>query len=296
MVGTYALAEVLSRLEQGFVSPNLQQVGKVKTTFPTFREFRGQIGLFLRSTGIGTIVGAVPGAGATVASFVSYGVEKQYGKNRDEMGKGAPEGIVACQSAATASVGGALVPLLTLGIPGSGCTAVILGAFLLHGIQPGPQVFTTSPEMIYAIYGSVFVALAVMAVIGYLAVKPLCKVLDAPEAVTSAFIMVLCFIGAFTIRNNITDVWMMVIFGLVGYFMERYNYPIAPLVLGAILGPLAERAFMTTMISYSNDWTVFFTRPISGVIMILSIVSLIFTLVYPVLQKRKKQARSSVSQ
>jgi putative tricarboxylic transport membrane protein len=296
MVGTYAVAEVISRLEYGFVSPNLEQAGKIKTTFPTFKEYRSRIGVFLRSTVIGTIIGAVPGAGATVASFVSYGVEKQYGKNRDEMGKGAPEGIVACQTAATASVGGALVPLLTLGIPGSGCTAVILGAFLLHGIQPGPQIFITSPDMVYAIYGSVFVGLAVMAVIGYFAVKPLCRVLDAPEALTSAFIMVLCFIGGFTIRNNITDVWMMVIFGLVGYFMERYNYPIAPLVLGAILGPIAERAFMTTMISYSNDWTIFFTRPISGVIMILSIVSILLTLASPILRKRKRQAQSSVGQ
>lgn len=289
MVGTYAVAEVLSRLEEGFVSPTLQQVGKISTSFPTFAEFRLRLGLFFRSIGIGTIIGAVPGAGATVASFVSYGVEKQYGKNRQEMGKGAPEGIMASQTAATASVGGALIPLLTLGIPGSGCTAVILGAFLLHGIQPGPQVFTASPGMVYAIYASVFVSMAVMAAIGYFAVKPLCKVLDAPEAVTSGFIMVLCFIGAFTIRNNISDVWMMVIFGLIGYFMERYNYPIAPMVLGSILGPLAERAFMTTMISYSNDWTVFFTRPISGIVMLISLAGLFFTLLYPALRKRKQR-------
>ncbi|MHB8916568.1 MAG: tripartite tricarboxylate transporter permease [Desulfocucumaceae bacterium] len=292
MVGTYAVAEVLTRLEEGFVSPTLQQIGKVKTTFPTWLEFRQRIGLFLRSIGIGTIIGAVPGAGATVASFVSYGIEKQYGKNRKEMGKGAPEGILSSQTAATASVGGALIPLLTLGIPGSGCTAVILGAFLLHGIQPGPQVFATSLDMVYTIYASVFLALAIMAVIGYLAVKPMCKVLDAPESVSSAFIMVLCFIGAFTIRNNISDVWMMVVFGLIGYIMERYNYPIAPLVLGAILGPLAERAFMTTMISFSNDWTVFFTRPISGVIMFISILSLLFTIVYPMLQKRRQDQAS----
>lgn len=287
MVGAYAVAEVLSRLEEGFVSPSLQQVGKIQTSFPSFKEVRGSLALFFRSVGIGSIVGAVPGAGATVASFVSYGVEKQYGKNRKEMGNGAPEGIVASQSAATASVGGALIPLLTLGIPGSGATAVILGAFLLHGIQPGPQVFATSPAMVYTIYASVFLSLFMMSLIGYLAVKPLCKVLDAPEALTSAFIMVLCFVGAFTIRNNISDVWMMVIFGLIGYCMERFNYPIAPLVLGSILGPLAERAFMTTMISYSNDWTVFFTRPISGTVMVISFAGLFFTLLYPVLARRR---------
>lgn len=289
MVGTYALAEILCRLEEGFVTPPLQSSGPVRTMFPSILEIKSRLGMFFRSIGIGLFIGAVPGAGATVASFVSYGVEKQYGKNRDQMGKGAPEGIVASQSAATASVGGALVPLLTLGIPGSGCTAIILGAFLLHGIQPGPQVFITNPDMVYSIYASVFLSVLLMSVIGYLAVKPLCKVLDFPESVTSAFIMMLCFIGAFTIRNNISDVWMMIIFGIIGYFMERHKYPIAPLVLGSILGPLAERAFTTTMISYSNNWTVFFTRPVSGTVMLISLAGLFLTLVYPEIKKRKQK-------
>jgi putative tricarboxylic transport membrane protein len=211
------------------------------------------------------------------------------------MGKeGIPEGIVASQGAATASVGGALIPLLTLGIPGSGATAVILGAFLLHGVQPGPQVFQTSPESIYTIYASILVGLLLMSLIGYLAVRPLVRVMDFPEAVTSAFIMVLCFIGAFTIRNNITDVWMMVGFGVIGYIMERYNYPVAPLVLGSILGPLAERAFMTTMISYANDWTIFFRRPVSGIVMAFAILGLFYTLLSPWWQKRKVKSGNTV--
>ncbi|AEG62031.1 tripartite tricarboxylate transporter permease [Desulforamulus ruminis] len=289
MVGAYALGEILTRLEEGFTSPTLEQAGTIKTTLPSLREFRERSMAFVRGISVGTFIGAAPGAGATVASFVSYGVEKMLGKNRDNMGKGAPEGIVSSQSAATASVGGAMLHLLTLGIPGSGATAVILGAFLLHGIQPGPQIFTSMPEMVYAIFASMFIGLALMGLIGYLAVKPFVKVLDAPEAVISAFIMVLCFIGAFTIRNNITDVWMMIFFGMAGYFMDRYGFPIAPMVLGSILGVMAERNFMTTMISYSNDWTIFFTRPISCIALLCCILMLGFTILFPMWRNRKEK-------
>lgn len=295
MVGAYALGEVISRLEEGFTSPTLKQVGKIKTSLPPVRELFQQAYTFVRSIVIGILIGAAPGAGATVASFVSYGMEKQLGRNRDKLGTGAAEGIIASQSAATASVGGSMTALLTLGIPGSGATAVILGAFLLHGVQPGPQIFVNTPTMVYTIYASVFVGLLLMGIIGYLAVKPFVKVLDAPESVTSAFIMVLCFVGAFTIRNNITDVWMMVVFGIIGYLMDRFGFPIAPMVLGAILGPLAERNFMTTMISYSNDWTVFFTRPISCVVMVFSIFTLLFTILLPVYRRHKKKASQSAS-
>lgn len=287
MVGTYAVAEIFTRLEEGFSTAVVQRLERIKTAFPSLSEIRGIIGVFLRSIGLGALIGAVPGAGATVASFVSYGVEKQYGRRRDKMGQGVPEGIVASQAAATASVGGALIPLLTLGIPGSGATAVILGAFLLHGIQPGPEVFRASLDLVYTIFASLYLGIILMCIMGWLGIKPLVKTLDAPEAVSSAIIMVLCFIGAFTIRNNITDVWMMVLFGILGYFMERFGFPIAPLVLGSILGPLAERAFMTTMLSYHNDFLIFFKRPVSGVFMVLAIISLFMPLLISLWQRQK---------
>ena len=220
----------------------------------------------------------MPGAGATVSAFVAYGMESQYGKAGKTLGKGAPEGIVVAKSAATASVGGAMVPLLTMGIPGSGATAIILAAFLLKGIQPGPQVFVSSPELVYAVFATVFVSVIGMCVLGFFAIKPLCKVLDAPEAIVSAFVIVFCFVGAFAARNNLSDLYVISFFGVLGYLFERYGFPIAPLVLGTILGPLAETNFMTTMVSFDNDWTVFFTRPISGTILALSIAGLLWPL------------------
>ncbi|MEW5962812.1 MAG: tripartite tricarboxylate transporter permease [Pseudomonadota bacterium] len=274
MVGAYGLGEVLSRLERGFAGQPVQRVGDTRTELPSLAEVAAVKGMLLRSSLLGNIIGIVPGAGATIASFVSYGVECQIGRHRDEMGRGTVEGIVAPQSAATASVGGALVPLLALGIPGSGATAVILGAFMLHGVQPGPQVLATSAHIVYTIFASLLIGVVLMCVLGYFAIRPLVRILDFPEAVVSAFVVVLCFIGALSIRGNITDLWLMIGFGVIGYVFERYSFPIAPLVLGVILGPIAEESFMNAMISYSNDWTVFFTRPLSGAIMAATALTL----------------------
>lgn len=283
MVGAYGLGEVLCRLQQGFTSPTLNAVGKIETRIPTLAQINTVKGTFARSSILGIIIGIVPGAGATIASFLSYGVEAQYGSRAKDMGKGIPEGIVAPQAAATASVGGAMIPLLTMGIPGSGATAIILGAFLLHGVQPGPQVFLSRPDVIYAIFAAMFVGVILMAVLGYFAIKLLVKVLDFNEAAVSAFVVMFCFIGALAARNNVNDLWTIVAFGAVGYLFERFQFPIAPMVLGCILGPLAEEYFYNAMISAQNDWTVFFTRPISAALMALAFI----TLLVPVWRARK---------
>ena len=274
MVGAYGLGEVLARMEQGFSTPPMESGKKVETRLPPWREVRQMKATIGRSSIIGVLCGIVPGAGATVGSFVAYGVEAQYGKNRAKLGTGIPEGIVAPQLASTATVGGHMVPLLALGSPGSGATAVILGAFLLHGVQPGPQIFQTSGDMVYTIFASMFAAVIGMCLLGYFAIRPLIWVLKLPEAVTSAFVALFCFVGAYSERNSVTDLWMIVVFGVVGYLFERYRFPIAPMVLGCILGPVAENSFMTSMIAYQNDATIFFTRPISGVVMTMTVIAL----------------------
>lgn len=296
MVGAYGIGEVLTRLSAGYpaeasIDPEAKK-DRFVTAFPTLREMLPMRGSFMRGTATGVVVGLIPGAGATVSSFVAYGMEKQYGKNGNQLGTGAPEGIIAAKSAATASVGGALVPLLTMGIPGSGATAIILAAFLLHGIQPGPQVFASSSALIYTIFASVFVAVVGMCVLGYFAIKPLTKVLDAPEAVVSAFVVMFCFVGAFAARNNTSDLFVIAAFGLVGFLFERFKFPIAPLVLGTILGPLAEDNFMTTMVSFNNDWTVFFTRPISLGILLVAAIGIFYPAIRSTYAKRKAATRA----
>jgi putative tricarboxylic transport membrane protein len=279
MVGAYGLGEVLARMEQGFVTPPMEADRKVETRLPRWREIRALKATIARSSLLGIICGIVPGAGATVGSFVAYGVEAQYGKRRDKLGTGIPEGIVAPQLASTATVGGHMVPLLALGIPGSGATAVILGAFLLHGVQPGPQIFQTSGDMVYTIFASMFAAVLGMCLLGYFAIKPLIWVLRLPEAATSAFVALFCFVGAYSARNSLADLWMIVVFGVVGYLFERFKFPIAPMVLGCILGPVAENSFMTSMIAYKNDWTILFMRPISGVVMAFTVLALLYPLI-----------------
>ncbi|MBI3451690.1 MAG: tripartite tricarboxylate transporter permease [Rhodospirillales bacterium] len=277
MIGAYGLGEVLTRMEQRGETAGIARTSTITTRLPNLAAVLKTKWTFVRGSIVGFIIGVVPGAGATIASFVSYGIEGQYGKNRRQLGSGIAEGIIAPQTAATSSVGGAMVPLLTMGIPGSGATAIILAAFMLHGVQPGPHVFFKSADLVYAIFASIFVAVIGMCIIGYFAIKLLVKVLEFPEAITSAFVVMFCFMGALASRSTTGDLWLIAAFGILGYLFERYRFPIAPMVLGAILGPLAESNFMTTMISFTNDWTVFFTRPISGSIMAFNILTLTYT-------------------
>ncbi len=275
MIGVYAMGEVLDRFEQRFPVESGTATGKAAAEIPGVREIARLWDVLLRSSIIGTVIGIVPGAGATIAAFIGYGVEKQYSKNRALLGTGVPEGLAAPNAAANAASSGALIPLLTLGIPGSGASALILGAFLLHGIQPGPQIFITSKEMVYTIFAAEFVSNILMLFIGLLSIRFFVKVMQIPESIMAAFILLFCFLGAFAMRTNMSDVWIMAGFGIIGYFMRRVDYPIAPMVLGLILGPLAESTFMTSMIAHHNDWTVFFTRPVAGTMMLLSIVAIL---------------------
>lgn len=288
MVGAYGIGEVFTRLYHGYGSATIGPLAALRTELPRLRELGRVKAALARSSLVGVLVGVVPGAGATIASFVAYGAEAQYGRRRKELGSGIAEGIVAPQCAATSSVGGAMIPLLTMGIPGSGATAIILGAFLLHGVQPGPQIFTNpeQSQMAYAVFASMFLGVLGMCLLGYFAIKLLVRVLEFPEAVVSAFVVMFCFIGAFAARNNLSDLYVIAGFGVLGFLFERWRFPIAPLVLGSILGPLAETTFMTTMISFGNDWTVFFTRPVSGAVMALAVLALALPLLRQLARRR----------
>jgi len=248
----------------------------VQTKFPSWREIWGLRNTISRSTALGTVLGVVPGAGAVITSFVSYGIERQYCKRRNELGSGIPEGIVAPQIASTASVAGHMVPLLALGIPGSGATAVILGAFLLHGVQPGPQIFVAHADTAYAILASLFVGVVGMCIIGYFWIRLVVKVLTIPQPVIIAIVVLFCIVGSYAERSSFADVAMILFFGIVGYLFERLSFPIAPMVLGTILGPLAETSFLRTMIRYDNDWTIFFSRPISCTLLVMAIIAFAF--------------------
>ncbi|MDQ2916118.1 MAG: tripartite tricarboxylate transporter permease [Pseudomonadota bacterium] len=294
LVGMYGLGEVFNRLGHGLKLHGAPAVEtRVKTEFPAPSELWSIRGTFMRSSLLGTLLGIVPGAGATITSFISYGVEKQYGSRRGRLGSGLPEGIVAPQVGSTASVAGHMIPLLTLGIPGSGATAVILAAFLLHGVQPGPMLFTdpASKTVVYTILASLFVGVIGMCIVGFFWIRVVVKVLRIPQAVLSAIVVLFCIVGAYANRNSVSDVWLIALFGVLGYLFEKLNFPIAPMVLGVILGPLAENAYMQTMLSYHNDWTVFFREGLSGTLMTVALLAMFYPLVRHLLLKRQR-ARS----
>lgn len=291
LVGMYGLGEVLTRIGQGLRLGHAKEAKvNVATHFPTLRELLATKITILRSTVLGTVLGIVPGAGATITSFISYGIEKQYGRRRELLGTGIPEGIVAPQIGATASVAGHMIPLLTLGLPGSGATAVILAAFLLHGVQPGPMLLEdpASSLMVYTILASMFASVIGMCIVGFFWIRVVVKVLTIPQGVLSAVVVMFCLVGAYANRNDMSDVWMIVIFGVLGYLFEKFKYPISPMVLGAILGPVGETAFMRSMISSQGDWTVLFWGPICGPLMAASFLALCYPLARSLLALRRR--------
>jgi len=293
LIGMYGIGEVLSRTGQPSQSPDQNAAGpeggRVRTAFPSRRELWDLRSTLARSTVLGTLLGTIPGAGATVTSFISYGVEKQYGKRGALLGTGLPEGVVAPQIGSTASVAGHMVPLLTLGLPGSGATAIILAAFLLHGVQPGPLLFSSATSKIaaYTIFASMFAAVIGMCLLSFLWIRITVRMLSIPAPFLDAAIVMFCILGVYADRNNMSDVWMVMIFGGLGYLFEKFQFPISPLVLGVILGPIAESTFMQSMISFDNDWTIFFRGPISGTLMTLAILALLYPTLRQLLARTK---------
>ena len=278
LVGMYGFGEILAKIGHGSTIHVKPCANSVKTKFPTRHELWELRATFVRSTLLGTLLGVIPGAGATISSFVSYGIEKQYGKRGDRLGTGIPEGIVAPQIASTASVAGHIVPLMTLGLPGSGATAVILAAFLLHGVQPGPFLFQNpaSTLVVYTILASMFAAVVGMCLLGFLWIRVVIRVLMIPQGVLAAIVVMFALVGAFADRNSLSDVWIVVVFGALAWTLDRFKIPVSPMVLGAILGPMAEDSFTRSMITFHNDWTIFFRQPISGTLMALALLSLAF--------------------
>ena len=269
MIGLFAIGEVLDYASQR-LRPDFGVRQKARMTILRLRDvwaLRYSIG---RGTGIGSIIGVVPGAGAAIGALVAYGIERQVNSRRKEFGTGVEDGLAAPEASKNATTGTALIPLLTLGIPGSAGAAIMLAALMLHGVQPGPHLYSKDPGMLYAIFASFTLANVFMVIVSAGVARFFGTLMRADPAIICAFIVVFSLIGAFGMRNNIADVYLCLAFGVLGFYMRRFGFPTAPMVLGVILGPLAEGYFMTSMANYADDWTVFFTRPKSAFLMALA--------------------------
>ena len=276
MIGLFAIGEVVDLLATDRDLRPRKTDGKA--TGASLRDILNVKGAIARGTAIGSLIGMIPGAGATPGAVIAYGIEKQVSKRGDEFGTGVEEGLAAPEAAKNATTGAAMVPLLTLGIPGSAATAIMLAAMMLHGVSPGPLLFIMDPTMVYTIFAAMIIANVLMIFAGIGVAKLFSTLMRTPPAILAAFIIVLSVVGAFGVRNNIFDVYVCLAFGVVGWGMKRIGFPSAPLVLGVILGPLAERYFLTSMANSKQDWTVFFTRPISATILGLAMIFILWSL------------------
>lgn len=288
LIGVFAISEVFTQVQGG---KNVAEVKdqSVQDIFPTFKEIRGFLLAAVVGALIGVFIGIVPGTGGAIAVFLAYNVAQKISKHPEQFGHGSYEGIAAPEASNNGTTGGALIPMLCLGIPGDTITSVMLGALTLIGVTPGPQLFTNNADIVYAIFAGMIVIQFVMLAFGVVFARVAPKVLRVPIRYLMPIIMVLCIVGAFCLSNQVYHVAVAVAFGFIGYFMKRFGFPGAPLVLGVILGPIAEKNLDRALQLSRNDWTIFFRRPIALTFIILSIAMIGWT-VYSNIRKEKKAA------
>ena len=276
MIGLFAIGEVNDLLATDRDLRPKKTGGKA--VGGSLRDILNAKGATARGTGIGCLIGMIPEAGATPGAVIGYGIEKQVSKRGLDFGTGIEEGLAAPEAAKNATMGAAMVPLLILEIPGSAATAFMPAAMMLHGVSPGPLLFIMDPTMVYTIFAAMIIANVLMIFAGIGVALLFSTLMRTPPAILAAFIIVLSVIGAFGVRNNKLDVYVCPAFGVLGWGMRRIGFPSAPLVLGVILGPLAELYFLTSMANAKQDRTVIFTRPISAAILRLALVFIVWSL------------------
>jgi len=280
LIGVFAISEFLIRFEEAKEVRGGYAARSEWTSLKELWRLRTTIGI---SGILGFICGVIPGMGATLASFLGYGTARAISKRGSEFGTGILDGVVAPETANNSATGGAMLPLLTLGIPGGTATAVMLGVLLLHGIEPGPKVFRASPDLVGATCASMLAANILLLVMGFYLARPFSNILKIRWGYLVTGMLVFCFIGAFCLRANFFDVFTMIGFGILGYFMRKNDYPLAPFILAIILGHMLEEQFLRTMLRSGNDFLPFVTRPVSLAFLIFAL----FLLVFPLIGRKK---------
>ncbi len=285
-VGLFAVAEVLCNIEEPEARIFQAVKLKMRSLLPNREDWKQAFIPMTRGTIIGFLVGALPGAGATVSSFLAYATEKRISKHPERYGTGIIEAVAAPEAANNAATGGAIIHLLTLGIPGSGTTAVMMGALLIHGLRPGPLLFQSNPEFVWGLIASMYIGNAMLLVLNLPLVGMWVQLLRVPYKLLVPLILIVSGVGVYATDNSIADLWIMFAFGIVGYLMRKLDFPPAPVVLGLVLGPLVERSLRQSLTISHGSMAIFFTRPISAVLVTIALASLFL----PVLRSVWKKA------
>jgi len=277
-IGIFALGEVLGNMESREEGQMLPVPKGLRNLLPTMEELKACRFAFVNGSVIGFLIGVLPGAGSTIASFISYGVEKAVSKHPEKFGTGVPEGVAAPEGANNSETGGALVPLLTLGIPGSGTTAILLAAFILWGLKPGPLMIQDNPTLFWGLVASMYVGNVMLLVLNLPLIPLFAQILKLPVYALYPFIFGIAIIGVYSVSGSLFDVWMLAVFGLLGYAMRKLDYPSAPLILGLVLGDNMERALRQSLMMSQGDLSILVSRPISAVMLVLAAIILIVPL------------------
>lgn len=272
LIGLFAVSEAFASIESIFTKATVDT--KFATQLLNLKEIKQISWTAIKSAVMGTFIGIIPGAGADIAAFVSYGEAKRSSKHPEKFGTGILEGIAAPEAGNNGVTGGALVPLLTLGIPGDAVAAVMLGALMMQGLRPGPMLFKDNADVVYTLFAGLMIANVAMLLLGLFGVKLFAKVLSVPRYLLTPIIFFLCIVGAYAINNSMFDVWVMLLFGAIGYIMQKLKLPISPIVLALILGPMAEGEFRRSLVMSGGSLSIFVTRPISVILLLLTVLSI----------------------
>ena len=286
MIGLFAAAEAFKTMEESTT------IGKVKISIgriiPPWSTFKGLIVTILRSTGLGAFIGMIPGAGADIAAFVAYNETKRFSKTPENFGKGELSAVAACEAGANGCTGGAMLPMMTLGIPGDAVTAVMLGALVLQGLQPGPLLFKDHAPLVFTLFAGMLFCYIMLLILGLGSLRIIGKIIQMPKSVLTPTILALCVVGTYALNNSVFDIGIMLFAGVIGFFMQRGGYPASPVVLALIMGPMAESNFRRALSLSNGSFDFLYTRPIT--LALLSVATI--TLLTPVIRQlffRKKQ-------
>jgi putative tricarboxylic transport membrane protein len=287
LIGLFAISQIFVQMEMVGKQAKIydQKIGKV---MPSLKEMKRLFTVIIPSSFLGTLIGIIPGTGGAIASFMAYNEARRWSKDPDSFGKGNTVGVAAPEAANNGTTGGAMVPLLTLGIPGDVVTAVMLGCLLLIGLRPGPLLFKQNPDVVVAIFAGLLLANVLILILGVLSVRIFPRVLKVPHSVLFSIIFTLCFLGSFSLNNSTFDMFIALVFGLIGYVMQKNGFSATPVVLGIILGPIAEDALGRALIISHGDWSTLIKSPISIFFYVISALSVMWSFKGKVSTGKKK--------
>jgi len=285
-MGLFGISEVLINIE-GSATPQILKT-KIQNLFPSVLDWMKVKGAILRGSILGFFLGILPGGGAVISSFVSYSLEKRISKEPETFGKGAIEGVAGPESANNAATAGAFVPLFTLGIPANIVMALLFGALVIHGMRPGPFLLKDHPDLFWGVISSMYIGNAMLLVLNLPLIPLWVQVLKIPYRILFPLILLFCIIGSYSLKNSVFEVLLMFIFGIVGYLFRKFDYEAAPLILAFVLGPMFETNLRQSLTLSKGSFSIFFTRPIAAVTIILAIILLVTSFIPYFTKAREK--------